>query len=335
MPPEAQPDETGMDFLSTIFKTTLGALPTAAKTLVPQHIQRRAAARLSDLNPFRTISANHDLVRALRIAWVEAASEILDAAKHGASESEDIARFEAVARHELVALRDAAFDRRAHPGETAIDAHLHTVLQGVPEFVIAEPAGLDHAITKSFTQTLAAVTRWDAREVPAIFGQIAEAGLPIQGGGPPRSFGDLVFAAFAELIKDPYKYPQAREAFHIAMDKLARDLAEATLGAVRGLDTKVDDAIGRIDALTVLRDGITRYLEALPEIVTGVAGIDARTKRIEAAQQDHSAILAQLLDIAQAKGAFQRAAEQGISQEAVREFLTRRVVMASTSPTTT
>jgi len=119
------------------------------------------------------------------------------------------------------------------------------------------------------------------------------------------------------------------------MDKLAHDLAEATLGAVRGLDTKVDDAIGRIDALTVLRDGITRYLEALPEIVTGVAGIDARTKRIEAAQQDHSAILAQLLDIAQAKGAFQRAAEQGISQEAVREFLTRRVVMASTSPTTT
>jgi len=142
MPPEAQPDETGMDFLSTIFKTTLGALPTAAKTLVPQHIQRRAAARLSDLNPFRTISANHDLVRALRIAWVEAASEILDAAKHGASESEDIARFEAVARHELVALRDAAFDRRAHPGETAIDAHLNSLLPSQRDLTTQSPKAL-------------------------------------------------------------------------------------------------------------------------------------------------------------------------------------------------
>jgi hypothetical protein len=316
-----------MDFLSTIFKITLGALPTAAKKLVPQHIQRRAAARLNDLSPFRTISANHDLVRALRIAWVQAACEVLDAAKHRASKSSDVASFELLARQELVAVRDAAFDRRSHPSEMAIDAHLHAVLQGVPELVVAEPAGLDRAITKSFTETLAAVTRWDAREVPGIFGQIAEAGLPIQGGGPPRSFGDLVFAAFAELIKDPYKYPQAREAFHIAMDKLARDLAEATLGAVRGLDAKVDDAIGRIDALTVLQDGITWYLEALPEIATGVARIDARTERIEAAQQDHSAILAQLLDIAQAKGAFQRAAEQGISEAAVREFVARRILM--------
>jgi len=74
-------------------------VPTAAKALIPEHIRRRAAARFDDLNPFRKISANHDLVRALRIAWVEAASEILDAAKHGASESEDVARFEEVARH--------------------------------------------------------------------------------------------------------------------------------------------------------------------------------------------------------------------------------------------
>jgi len=44
--------------------------------------------------------------------------------------------------------------------------------------------------------------------------------LPLHGTGEPRTFGDLVFvfAAFAELIKDPQKYPQAREAFHIAMD---------------------------------------------------------------------------------------------------------------------
>jgi tetratricopeptide (TPR) repeat protein len=273
-----------MDFLGSIFETALGGLPTAAKALIPEHIRRRAAARFDDLNPFRKISANHDLVRALRIAWVEAASEILDAAKHGASGSEDIARFEAVARHELVALRDAAFDRRAHPGETAIDAHLHTVLQGVPEFVIAEPDGKpERTLTRSFTQTLAFVTRWDAREVPTIFGQIAAAGLPVHGTGEPRTFGDLVFAAFAELIKDPQKYPQAREAFHIAMDKLARDLAEATLTATRGLDRKLDDALARLDALAVLREGAERYLAALPDIAFGVARIDARTERIEAA----------------------------------------------------
>jgi tetratricopeptide (TPR) repeat protein len=306
-----------MDFWGSIFQTALGGLPAAAKALVPDHLRRRAAAQFGDLNPFKTISANHDLVRALRIAWVEAACDVLDAARPQEAADGEVARFEALARRELMTLRDAAFDRREHPGESAIDAHLDHVLQGVPEFVAP---GIDRhsarPITGSFARTLAALTRWDAREVPSVFGQIAEAGLPIHGGGPPRAFGDLVFAAFAELIKDPRKYPQAREAFHIAMDKLARDLAEATLAAVRGLDAKLDDALAHLDALAVLRDGVARYLEMVPEIARGVA-------QIEATQQAHGTLLAELLELARESGRIQRAAAQGIPEAAVRAIVER------------
>ncbi|MGD9615348.1 MAG: tetratricopeptide repeat protein [Alphaproteobacteria bacterium] len=313
-----------MDFAGKIFDAALGGLPGVAMALLPDHLKRRAAARFDDLNPFNELSANHDLVRALRLAWVEAAGEVLDAAEHEASRNSEVARFEAVARRGLIAVRDAAFDRGAHPGESAIDRHLPVVLQGVPEFVAAAPdSGPERSLTRSFTMTLAALTGWDAREVPAVFGQIAEAGLPVRGGGPPRAFGDLVFAAFAELVKDPNKYPQAREAFHIATDKLARDLAEATLTAVRGLDGRLDAAIAGLDALAVLRDGITDYLGTLPEIAAGVERIDKRTERIEAVQQDQGAMLAELLALARTGGAFQRAAEQGISEAAVRAIVER------------
>ncbi len=81
--------------------------------------------------------------------------------------------------------------------------------------------------------------------------------------------------------------------------------------------------IAQLDALAVLRDGITRYLELLPEIAVGVARIDMRTERMEAEQQDQGVILRELLAIAQAGGAFQRAAEQGISEAAVRAIVER------------
>ncbi len=92
-----------------------------------------------NLHPFKTVSVNHDLVRALRLAWVEAACHVLDAAQPQAARDPEVARFAELARTELHGVRSAAFDRGAHPGDTAIDGHLHAVVQGVPEFVAAEP----------------------------------------------------------------------------------------------------------------------------------------------------------------------------------------------------
>ncbi len=59
-----------------------------AGVLVPDHWKKRALGRVADRNPFRNISANHDLARAVRIAWVEAALEVLDAPKGQADASD-------------------------------------------------------------------------------------------------------------------------------------------------------------------------------------------------------------------------------------------------------
>jgi len=40
---------------------------------LPQHIQRRARERPSDLNPYNVISGNHDLTRVACLAWMRTA----------------------------------------------------------------------------------------------------------------------------------------------------------------------------------------------------------------------------------------------------------------------
>jgi hypothetical protein len=261
-----------MDWLGKLLDTVTGGLPTAASALCPDHLKKQWLERLADHNPFKTISANHDLVRATRLAWIEAAQDVLKAAKARPTDGEwrgpaaDIPAFDAVIGDILLDTRDHALDRRTHPGSSPIDAHVQAVITGVPELMApGEHAGIGGGVTAGFTVTLAALSGWQEGEIPATYGQIAQHGLPTHGEGPPRPFGELVFAAFAEIIKDPQKYPQAREAFHIAMDKLGRDIGQATLDSVKGLDAKLDDLIDGIDGLEVLREG-ARHLELLPKI---------------------------------------------------------------------
>jgi hypothetical protein len=40
---------------------------------LPVHWRRQASERLKDLNPFAMIAANGDLLRAVHLAWIEAA----------------------------------------------------------------------------------------------------------------------------------------------------------------------------------------------------------------------------------------------------------------------
>lgn len=58
----------------------VGGFSGVIASALPQHIQRRARERLSDLNPYNVISGNHDLTRAARLAWVRAALDVLKAA---------------------------------------------------------------------------------------------------------------------------------------------------------------------------------------------------------------------------------------------------------------
>ncbi|MBB5759515.1 hypothetical protein HNR00_004249 [Methylorubrum rhodinum] len=269
-----------MDWLGKLLDMVTGGLPSAAAGLCPDHLKRRWLARLGDANPFASISANHDLVRATRLAWIEAALEVLDEARQRAWDPEwrgaaaDIERFETEARERLLDARDLALDRRREPVASPIDAHVDAIVNGVPEFVApGRDPGLGDAVTAAFPGVLAALAGWPPESVPAVFGRIAAAGLPMPGQGPNRAFGELVFAAFAEILKDPKSYPQAREAFYIAMDKLARDLGEATLASVRGLDARFEATLTRLDALSLMREGAARHLALLP-------GIDAKLDEV-------------------------------------------------------
>jgi tetratricopeptide (TPR) repeat protein len=276
-----------MDWLGKLLDTVLGGMPTAAVALCPDHLKKKWLERLADHNPFKTISANHDLVRATRLAWIEVAQEVLKEARACSTGDEwrgsaaDISAFDASIDDILLDARDHALDRRRNPGFSPIDAHVQSVIAGVPELVSpGEHVGIGGRVTAAFTSTLGGLSGWDAGEVPAIYQQIADTGLPTHGGGPPRRFGELVFAAFAEIIKDPQKYPQAREAFHIAMDKLGRDIGQSTLDTVKGFDGKLDVLVEGLDALKVLRKGAIRYLELLPQIREDTAATRAGVEEL-------------------------------------------------------
>lgn len=271
--------EQGVDgWLGKLVDMVLGGLPGMAAGTVPLHLKRQWLARFSDRNPFKTISANHDLVRATRLAWIEAAREILAAAKRVAKtpewarDSAAIQAFQPLLEERLSAMRDNALDRRKHPGAEPIDRHLHDIIRGAEEVVApGNRRGIDMPVTHGFAAVLADLTSWSLGEIPAVYDHLARDGLPILGGGPARTFGEMVFAAFAEMLKAPDEYPEAREAFRITMDQATRDIATATLDAVRGLDARLDDIVAGLDGPSVFRSGAALYIDHLPQIARDTA----------------------------------------------------------------
>lgn len=266
--------------IDVVFFSGLGTV--LAKAL-PQHWQRRANERLADFNPYSVITGNHDLLRAARLAWVMAALEMLDTAKDNAQSSgrefdqkNVILRFESVARQSLIKIRSDALDRRTHPGDSPIDHHLETTINGTSEFISpGESRSLVQPLTLGFDQTIAAITGWPVNEIPVMFRQIARDGLPTVDQGAKRPFGELVFAAFAEILKSPDQYPEAYPAFTIATLDATRKLSEEILIATRGIDEKVDQLIVQTDALTVFQTGAQTYLEVLPRLLTGQDRLEA------------------------------------------------------------
>lgn len=259
-----------------------------AKTL-PQHWQRRANERLSDFNPYSVISGNHDLIRAARLAWIKATLEVLDAAKKSTQSSgrafddkNAILNFEDHTRKKLLEIRSAALDRRTDPGYSPIDSHLKTIIEETSEFIApGEDLELDQSLTQDFGKTLGVITGWGINEIPSMFIQIARNGLPTVDKKATRTFGELVFAAFAEILKSPDQYPEAGAAFTIAMQNAARKLSEEILAYTRGIDEKVDKLITQAEALTIFQTGAQAYLEMLPQLREGQARIEARTTTIQ------------------------------------------------------
>lgn len=255
------------DWGDKLLELVFGGVPGMVKIL-PPHWRRQATARMQDFNPFAAIAANEDLLRALRLAWIEAALDV-DAAvlqvvvlpewQPSAAEAN---RFSAHLRELLRQLRHDACNRNVHPGSTAIDVHLDEVLVRVPDYLRAAAGDRPgDVLTRRFVPNVSSLTGWPEREVPTLYARLASHGLPIEGGTVNRAFGELVFSAFAELIKNPNRYPEAGVAFEVAMAGMARELAQSTLTVIGGIESKIDALLIDISALPARTEGIGAYLE--------------------------------------------------------------------------
>lgn len=273
-----------MDWVQKLLDTALQGMPSAVIALIPEHLRKQWQERLGDYLPFKDISANHDLVRATRLAWIDAAQMILREAQTATSavlERQDAAvrDFHPIILEALLDARDVALDRRNHPGQSPIDDDVAAIVAGVPELIApGEHAGIGQSVTSRFVVALSGLSGWPVAEIPPIYARIAAEGLVTGDSGPRRPFGELVFAAFAEIIKNPARYPQAREAFLISMDKLGRELSQATLAAVEGMSERLDAALATIDTANLLR-GATE-LRLLPGIAENVERTRAGTEQI-------------------------------------------------------
>lgn len=258
------------DWGGKLLDLTLGGLPAIARVL-PPHWRMQAVERLRDFNPLTTIATNDDLMRALRLAWIEAALEV-DAAAQSATEfpelhagAADTERFSEHLRSQLRDLRHQACNRNELPGCTAIDVLLEQVLLCVPE-AARDALVQSHSdvLTDSFVPTLASITGWPQYEVPGLYSRLAVAGLPLKGGSASvRTFGELVFSAFAEIIKSPSRYPEAGKAFEFALAGISHELALATLQGINGLDSRIDSLLLEIRSLPIRDGGLAIHLERM------------------------------------------------------------------------
>jgi len=249
---------------------TVFSLAGKAWAVRPQHVRAPILARLNDSNPFAVIADNGDLLRAVRIAWVNAALEIFKAALAQIvaepTDPDGVRAFETHARPILVEMRKQATDRRGRPDPLPLDAFIETALGGAAE--IARPASGARAATpldRDFIATLAAITRREPATIPTVFAALASDGLRDDHGGPNRTFGDLMLAALAATLKGD---PNAKAAFQIDMANANRHLIEQVLATVQGIDPAIDSALR--SHLETLRNDIAVIIENAHEQWLGI-----------------------------------------------------------------
>jgi ankyrin repeat protein len=251
------------DWSESLNELVLGGLPKLAWQLVPNARKRQILARLRELDRSRKVEQNHDLVRAMRLAWVEATEQILNeagvvvrAAPHDAHR--DFTAFESVLRSELRTIRHVALARTdpAKLPPSPIDRHVDDIVRGVPQTLASdETTDFQRNIDRGFAALLAELTGWSCDEIPAVV--IAQA----RGLGDRRDFGRIVFDAFAALMKSPDAYPEARAAFDIVRQEATDALARRTLDLVGSLED---------DVRRLLDPAFFRTIDELSEHMTDV-----------------------------------------------------------------
>lgn len=290
-----------MDIAGKLLDILIGAVPLAADRLLPSPLKKEILARLRDANPFnKEISTNHDLVRAVRLAWIEAAMLLLDhvgkASSIAESNAANLEPFSGLLRKLLQTERLLAFTRNKEIERSPIDRHVKAILGGASEYLVSHnDSKPQHEVTTGFLTVLSALTGWREEEIPAAFETAAKQGVIV--GHARLDFGELVFASFAELIKSRQRYPEAQEAFHIAMAKAVDDVARATLVAVTGIDSKLDLVLQNAgNARSLWNAGATAYLEAIPQLSKTVDVVLARQQEQLTEQRTQSTLLAQIAE---------------------------------------
>lgn len=258
-------------FTGKLVDIAVSGVMAVAPKLVPASLRAKIRDRLDDINPWNDVKTNHDLVRAVRLAWIAATRRVLKAAREQArtdpafpdAERKAAMAFADSARARLVPPRDLMRRRDVPVGPSPIDAKLGLVLEGTPEFVDAQAgSGPDEtAIDAAFTEVLTELVGIQPDEIRPL-------ALLVSGGSanPAQGFASLVFAEFAELIKDG-RYPQATEAFRI-------HLWNRVMGAVGDVGAAVREAAAKLPAMEAM-----------------LAGAGASLARIEQAQERHGEAL--------------------------------------------
>jgi len=253
-----------MEWGQQLFRLVLGSLPKIGG-LLPQQIKRSALARLNDINPFATLGANDDLRRALRIAWIEAALKIDRSARDACAspdwvdQASDVLNFSTLLRERLKTLRDVAFDRNVPLSDSPVDHHLQEIIVKTPATLTGGHPDAGEAITAAFRKITANVLGCALCDIPDLYEQIAEQGLLAPGGSPARSFGDMVFVVFAELIQNPNRYPEAGKAFAFAISSLGVELGQQCLVLLQGQEERLDKLLETL-ANAPTGDGLTEWL---------------------------------------------------------------------------
>jgi WD40 repeat protein len=270
-----------------------------AKAMAPEDWKRRLKSFAKDFHSFfDKPSTNHDLVRALRIAWCDATIDLLEEAsrqtrksQEAAGERDVILRLSKELRWTLIGIRDQAWQRHVPVGTRPMDSVAKFVVGSVAEYVTGdlddaqvpeELADIECRIADHLVETLPALVadrrsygRGHASDfdyeksewhfsLPPVVERLAREGWTPREDAAPMLFGQRVLAEFAELMKGD-AFPEAKAAFNIYLHEQTRRTVQELGDALRDIKLTLNELTVSVKSLRELArrvEDIHRWVRA-------------------------------------------------------------------------
>ena len=240
----------------------LQQLSPAAAKLIPKHITFQLESYLSHRSASAGLSQNHDLLRAYRFAWTDAARIVakatqgIVAAKSNPTNADDDAvtfcnlvlekcakiHANAAKQDQNQELLTTAIDRCALPAMAGV--HMYIGNSGVEE--------CEQEINKQLGALLADLTGWTDNEIPRQFMNIARSGLG-DTDKVRRSFGMLVIHGLGEILKSD-SYPEAKAAYGIWLHDLSVTILNDHKEKLERIEVSVDKVLALLDPETITKN---------------------------------------------------------------------------------